>query len=94
MIWMKQCILNVLSSFCNHLVENERVGCFILFVFLMSRGCQCSVSLPRGAVGWPAEEVIVAFPGHTHLLFAWVPIWLCTVCILERLSNRGYACIK
>ena len=36
--------------------------------------------------GVDLQCVILAFPGHTHLLFAWVPIWLCTVCIFRRLS--------
>ena len=35
----------------NHLAEEERAGCFILIVFLLSCGCLRSVSLPRGAVG-------------------------------------------
>ena len=35
---------------CNHLDGEERVCCFALFVFLVSRyGC---VTLPRGAVGF------------------------------------------
>ena len=33
---------------------------------LLACDCKCSVSLSRSAVGW---SVIVAFPGHTHLLF-------------------------
>ena len=32
----------------------ERAGCFTLIVFQMSCACYCSVSLPRGAVGWSA----------------------------------------
>ena len=48
----------------NNFAEEERgAGCFILF--LLSRGCKCSVTLPHGAVGL---SVIVAFPGHTRLL--------------------------
>ena len=27
-------------------------GCFALIIFLLSHGCLCPVSLPRGAVGW------------------------------------------
>ena len=35
-------------------------------VFGIVRGCLCSVSLPRGSVGW---SVIVPFPGKTRLFF-------------------------
>ena len=34
-------------------------------MFLLSCDCYCSVSLPRGVVGW---SVVVTFSGHTHLL--------------------------
>ena len=50
---------------CSHYAEEERTGCFTLFVFLLSSSCCCFVFLPRGAVGW---YLIMAFPGHTHLL--------------------------
>ena len=36
-------------KFCNHLDGEERVGCFISSVFLMSYDSQCSVALPHGA---------------------------------------------
>ena len=39
---------------CNHLDEEESVGCFALTVFLMSCYYKCSVALPRVAVGWSA----------------------------------------
>ena len=32
----------------------ERVGCFALTVFLMFYDSECSLALPRGAVGWSA----------------------------------------
>ena len=32
-----------------------RADCFTLIVSLISFGCLCRVSLPRGAMGWPAE---------------------------------------
>ena len=35
-----------------YLDEEERAGCFILFVFLMSCFSYCSVALPHSAVGW------------------------------------------
>ena len=40
-VWSLFCyaVLSVLSSFCNHLKEEERVGCFSLIVFVMS--CDC-----------------------------------------------------
>ena len=35
------------------------------------------LSLPRGAMGWSAVCVIVAFPGHTHLLFSTIGLRIC-----------------
>ena len=40
--------------FCNHLEEEERVGCFAFIVLRMSCYCKCCVFLPNGAVGWCA----------------------------------------
>ena len=40
----------VLQLFC----EEKRAGCLTLFVFLVSRGCYCTVSLPCSAMGWSA----------------------------------------
>ena len=37
---------------CNHLNVDERAGCFILIVFLMSGDSQCYVAVSHGAVGW------------------------------------------
>ena len=34
--------------------EEERAGCFAIFVFLMSCDCKCFVALPHGAAGWSA----------------------------------------
>ena len=40
------------------------------FVFLLSRECYCSVSVPPGALSWSVVcHVIVAIPSHTNLLF-------------------------
>ena len=48
-------LLNVLSSFANILTrKKERVGCLAYIVLWMSCYCKCSVTLPRGAVGWSA----------------------------------------
>ena len=41
-------------SFAIILMGVERVGCFALIVFLMFYGSECSLALPRGAVGWSA----------------------------------------
>ena len=38
----------------NHLVEEERAGCFTLIVILMSGGCYCSLPLPHVTGGWSA----------------------------------------
>ena len=40
------------SCFCNPLDWEERAGCFALTVTLMSYVSQCSVAIPRVAVGW------------------------------------------
>ena len=45
-------LLYVPSSFCNHLDGEERAGCFVSFVFLMSR--DCFVALPCGVMGLSA----------------------------------------
>ena len=50
----------VRQLFCNHLADEGRAGLFTFIVFLPLRGCLCSVSLPRGVVGW-SVVVIVAF---------------------------------
>ena len=42
----------------------ERAGCFTFVVFGMSCRCYRSLTLPHSM-----QYVIVAFPGHTHLLF-------------------------
>ena len=39
---------------CNHLDGEDRADRFIMFVFLMSCDCRCSVALPHGAAGWSA----------------------------------------
>ena len=44
----------VLSSFCNHLEEEERAGCFTFIVLRMSCYCKYSVTLPLSAMGWSA----------------------------------------
>ena len=45
-------LLNVNSSFCNHLDVEERAGFFALFVFLVSR--DCCVVLLHDAIGLSA----------------------------------------
>ena len=45
--------------FCNHLDGEDRAGCFILTVFLMSCDTACSVALPHGAVGRSAVCMII-----------------------------------
>ena len=50
--------MQYLVFFCNHLTEEERASCFTLCVYLMpfcGSSSRCCV-------------LIVAFPGHTHLL--------------------------
>ena len=45
-----------------------RESWLLCFVFLVSRDCLCSVSLPHSAVDC-LQCLIVVFPDHTHLLF-------------------------
>ena len=52
-------LLCVQFKFCNHLDGEERAGCFVLFVFLVSHD---------GAAGLSAV-CDFGFPDHTHLLF-------------------------
>ena len=47
-------LLCVLSSFANHLEEEERTGCFAFTVLRISCYCKCHMALPDGAVGWSA----------------------------------------
>ena len=42
---------------CNYLDGNERAGCFVLFVLLVS--CDCYVAHPCGAVGWSVVSDIL-----------------------------------
>ena len=46
----------VFAWLCNHLDEEERVGCFTLIVSSMSCDCDSfvTVTLPHGSVGWSA----------------------------------------
>ena len=58
----------VAFPFCNHLAEEEIAGCFTLIVFslLSVFGALCLFL----TVSWVGLQcVIVAFPGHTYLLF-------------------------
>ena len=47
-------LLCVHSSFFNHLEEEEKAGCFAIFVLLRYYYYKCSMALPRGAVDWSA----------------------------------------
>ena len=38
--------------FYNVLAGNERAGCFTFIVFLLSYGCNSSLSLPHGVMTW------------------------------------------
>ena len=47
-------LLCILSSFAIMHDGEERAVCFVLFVFLMSCFCYCSVALPHDTMGWSA----------------------------------------
>ena len=51
-----------LPTFCNHLAEEERAGCFILIAFLIFPCLLLTV------VWVGLQSVLVGFPGHTYLL--------------------------
>ena len=42
------------SSVAMSLLWEERADCLVLIDFLVPCDCKCSVTLPRGAVGWSA----------------------------------------
>ena len=44
------CLVFVLVLY--DLDENERAGCFVLVVVLLSSGCWFSMALLRGSLGW------------------------------------------
>ena len=61
------CVALCQFYFCNHLNGEDRVGCFALFVFLVSR--DCCVALPPDATEFSAVcDYGITF-SHTHLLF-------------------------
>ena len=43
-------VLLCITKFCNHLDEEEKVGCFTLFVSLTSCDCLIRVAFPHGGV--------------------------------------------
>ena len=45
---------NKMKMYCNHLAGEERGAYLTVIVFSMSCGCQCSVYLRHGVVGWCA----------------------------------------
>ena len=48
----------------------QRAGSFTLIVFLLSCGCLCYVSIPHGAVGWPAvSECGISWSYSLFILF-------------------------
>ena len=64
-------LLCVHSSFCNHLEEEEKAGCFAIIIVHMYCYYKCSVALLHGAVKLctSLQCLIVVFPDHTWLLF-------------------------
>ena len=44
MFYVLLCINLCPLEFCNHLDEEERAGCFTLFVFLVSHDCHVALS--------------------------------------------------
>ena len=53
-VFVLLCVTLCPFKFCNHFEEEERFGCFAFIVLRMSCYCKCSVTLPRGTVGWSA----------------------------------------
>ena len=74
LIFVLVCITLCLFKFCNHIVEEERPGCFAL----LSSWCLVSVNVlwPFLTVQWVGLQCVIAvFPDPTLLLFAmcWLP---------------------
>ena len=53
-------------KFSNRILDEVRTGCFVLIVMWLSVLCISSLRC-RGLVS--LQSAILAFPGHTHLLF-------------------------
>ena len=64
--------------------EDERSGCYSQIVLILSCGCLCSASRPRGAVGW-SVLCLSAFPCNTRLYMFLVYSKPC----LKRLLSKG-----
>ena len=68
LVFVLVCITLCPFEICNHLYEEERVGCSALLFFLMS--CYVNVLWLFFAVLWVSlQYVIEVFSDHTHLLF-------------------------
>ena len=59
-----QLVLCILSSFAMIFLRKKELFDLHQLCSMLACGCQCSVSIPCGAVGWS-----VTFPGHTHFLY-------------------------
>ena len=57
-------LLCVYSSFAI-ILKRKKAGCFAIIVLQMYCYFKCSVTLPHGAVGWPAV-CDYGIPDHTH----------------------------
>ena len=55
----------LVASFAIIFLEEKESWMLYFNCLSMSFDNQCSVSLPRGAVGWSTMCVIVEFPSHT-----------------------------
>ena len=72
LVLFRHALFCVLSSFAliSH-GKSERANCFTLIVFLLSRGCWCSVSHSHGGVGWSAvrdwDTVKPVLKGHSKI---------------------------
>ena len=53
-VFVLLCITLCKFYFCNHLEEEEKAGGVAIIVLPMYCNYECSVALPRSAVGWSA----------------------------------------
>ena len=53
-VFVLLCITLCPFHFCNHLEEEEKVGCFSIIVLQMYCYYTCPVALPDGDLGWSA----------------------------------------
>ena len=63
----RKVVLTIFSSFCNHLVEEERAGCFTLPLIKLSRACANPGSFVRGCPTLTTFIIYLVYEGREDL---------------------------